>query len=198
MNRYLLGGLVVVGAIALWAWDGSVVARALASESGRRADSIAAVNKIKDDRAKADSLALDALMLESATKSARIDSLRAGYVQRGLQASASVRVASDSLGVLLNGQEAAQEAQRALELGYKAELDAKDAQIALADSATAVEHGLRVATEAALASDRAARQGGDAENAALRQQVQQLNRAARRDKIVGGLIVAGAVYLLAR
>lgn len=198
MNKYLIGGLVVAGGLLLWSWDSAVVSRALASEAGHRADSIAAVNKIKDDRAKADSLALDALMLESATKSARIDSLRAGYVQKAVQASASVRVYSDSLHALLAGQSEPERALEALELGYRTELAAKDSIIAQADSATAVERGLRMATERALASERIVRQGVANENAALRQQVAQLNRTARRDRIIQVIEGAGIAYLLTR
>lgn len=151
-----------------------------------------------EKKARLDSMALDsvrthATLLESQNEAERLQA-RQAVTRASRQASA----ASGRLRTVLDSLGAPTAPLDSLLTAHASELAAKDREIVLADSTTAVVRSLLEATEVALASERQAHQSLRIENAALRQQVQALNRQIRNSKLQRAtllLAVAGILIL---
>lgn len=194
--HFLAGAVVILIALLYASVHSKGASDERASLYSHQADSLHSENLALAAKAEDDSIALVEMGREYLATQAGIDSLRAKSRKDAARAAVAVRESTDTLRALIAGQVEAERALDAIELGHRAELDAKDAEIAQADSATAVEKSLRLATEAALASDRRARQVGDRENAALRAQIDALKSSRRKERLTTLLLTTATAVIV--
>lgn len=193
MNRYLIGACAaLVLALGLSLRSCSVANNSLA-QAKATVDSMTALRVHAEQQSRADSLALNDARRQYIASRDSISLARQRARLESSVAAKNVSLVSDSLRVLLEGQSAAQEALARLDEAVRLGAEAKDREIAAADSATAVERSLRLATERALASERSAHQAASEENSALRRQVSAINHARSVDRLVSGTVVVAII-----
>ncbi len=170
-----------------------------------RADRAEGMNHVLDSlrvsaqaKSKRDSLALVSATEEYHADSARIAQERSRSRVEARVASQQAKDLSESLRASLDlGQTATLDS---LEAAHRAEIAAKDAEIAQADSMTASVNSLLIATELALASERASRQTTLVEVVSLQEEVRSLRSARMWDRFqkygLAGAVVAVALITL--
>ncbi len=138
----------------------------------------------------------DSTALEDARKAFVADSVQTAQErlrlrQEAVRAQHATQEASDALRATLDVQQTV--LLDSLDASHAAELATAHRETAKADSATANEHGFRVAAELALASERTAHQAALPQIAALQAQVSALKSARRWDKWRGSGVIAAVV-----
>lgn len=184
---------LAVGLMLLLLWSGYLTsqASARAAVAEGKVEVLDSLRLEAESRARADSVALEAAQIEFRADSTRLASERAQERRRASEASRVGQEAIRALRASLDLQEGI--LLDSIEAAHASEVDALEEQLVLADSATVVERSLRLVTEAALSSERAARQTTLVEMDALRAQIAALNRGRRADKLQKAALVVGIV-----
>lgn len=196
MTRWLVVALVVAVGLLVWSLRSGAAADQRARTFEHLVDSLTAVEQKYHEVAVRDSLKLEAERDSALVREQRLEAERAQALGRASVAAKASQKARDSLLALLDSLGAPHEALDSLTVAHATEIAAKDEIIGKADSVTVVVRSLLMATENALASERAAHQATEQVNGALRAEVGAIRSARRRDRMASALVVVGVLALV--
>ena len=192
--------LAVLGAILFWSLRSGSAADERARIFKGQADSLQELREVAAAKASKDSVALDSARAESVNREAIANRERQDARRRASLASRTADSARAALAIVLDSLGVSSSALDALMRAHAQEVAAIRAEVEQADSIAATRLSLLQATERALVSLRAEAGALDAENAALRAQIDALNSGRRRDRLggLGGIVLVGGLLALLR